>query len=172
MNLVVVVLLGVLWASILVPGVLRDRRRRSPSNSIDAFERSMGILANDLHARTPGHGSQTVATGRHVLVVADPARLARRPARLRTLRRRRQMLQGLALVTVLAALAAVVAGEWTVWLFAATGTALVAYVAVLARIRAREADARRTVRPLPAAADLRRGARRVAHRDAVADSPA
>lgn len=150
MSALVVVLLAVLWASILVPGLLRGRRHRSPASSIDAFERSMGILANDLRARLPG---SKPPPGRQVLVVSDRARLVARPARVRALRRRRRVLQALVVATLLSTVAAALAGGWTRALPVAPGVALLAYVALLARVRARELDTRRTLRHLPAGAD-------------------
>lgn len=179
MNLLVIVLLGLLWASILIPGVLRGRRQRSPHTSIDAFERSMGILANDLRRHVPGSAPPP---GRQVLVVDDRDRFARRPSRLRALRRRRQVLQALVLLTLLSGVAAAVAGVPGLAALGVSGTALAAYVAVLLRVRAREGDARRTLRYLPAPGRVGRGVRapgeevrspqRVASGDAVADSPA
>jgi hypothetical protein len=170
MSQVVVVLLGLLWASILIPGVLRDRRQRSPQNSIDAFERSMGILANDLRLRAPGT-SPGAAAGRSVLVVDDTDRFAGRPARLRTLRRRRQVLQALVTLTLLSALAVTVAGPVALPALAASGTGAATYLLVLLRVRAREGDARRTLRHLPPREERPRE-HRVASGDAVADSPA
>lgn len=169
MNLLVIVLLGLLWASILIPGVLRDRRKRSPHTSIDAFERSMGILANDLRRHVPGSAP---TPGRHVLVVDDPDRFARRPSRLRALRRRRQVLQALVISTLLSVVAAAVAGIPGLVALAVTGTALPAYVALLLRVRVREGDARRTLRSLPAREEERHPPRRVASGEAAADSPA
>jgi hypothetical protein len=148
MNLLVVVLLTVLWASILVPGAVRGRHHRSPTASVDSFERSMGILASETRGRI------TSPPGRHIMVVHDPKRLVLPPSgRARTLARRRMVLQGLiAAVTVTAVLALTVRGA-AVTAFVVTLVALVAYVAVLAQVKGAAEQARRTVRRLP-----RRGA--------------
>jgi hypothetical protein len=148
MNLLVVVLLAVLWASILVPGAFKGRQFRSPSASIDSFERSMGILASETRGRLTSS-----PPGRHILVVHDPARVVL-PAssRARTLARRRMILQALLAATAVTGLLAVVLGGAAVSAFAVAAAALIGYVAVLAQIKAAADQARRTVRRLPRAA--------------------
>jgi hypothetical protein len=147
MNLLVVVLLTVLWASILVPGAVRGRHDRSPSASVDAFERSMSILASETRGR---FGPSP--PGRHIMVVADPPALVHgRAHRGRALARRRAILQGLAVAVATTGLLAVVSGGVATVLFGAAASALVAYVGVLTHLKARAEQTRRTVRRLPAA---------------------
>jgi hypothetical protein len=143
MNLLVVVLLGGLWASILLPGALRARRHSSPVSSVDRFERSMGILAPDRL------GSGQPRTGRHVLVLADPAHVALGSSRARTLRRRRLMLARLGGGTLVTGLAALLLGGLFTVLFAACAGVATGYVALLVHLRNGELDTRRTVRRLP-----------------------
>jgi hypothetical protein len=145
MNLLVVVLLTVLWASILVPGAVRGRHSRSPTSSIDSFERSMGILASETSGRLTG-----TPPGRHVLVVHDPARFgARTSRRARTLARRRVVLQALIGAVGVTGLLAVAVGGAAVTALIVSAAVLAGYVAVLAQVKASAEQARRTVRRLP-----------------------
>lgn len=143
MSGVVVVLLGALWASILLPGVLRDRRSSHGFGSVYEFERSMQLLAT----RPPSAVQKR--PGRHVMVLDLPDRRAqagtRRPD---ALHRRQQVLRGLAVAAVaMTALAASVGG--VLWALAGlTVVALGAYVAVASRVQYREA-LRGKVRRLP-----------------------
>jgi hypothetical protein len=151
MNLLVVVLLAGLWASILLPGALRTRRDASPMNSIDQFERRMEMLAPDrLAGRTLG---QRPPSGRHVMVLDDAVAVTRAGTsagtRARTLRRRRAMLVRLAAAVASTGLLAVVVGGPMNLLFAASFAVTGGYVAVLAQLRSREVDTRRVVRRLP-----------------------
>jgi hypothetical protein len=145
MNVALLVLLLVLWALILGPGALRGVQGRSPTASVDAFERSMGILASDrsAFARTPG---------RHVMVVHDPrAVVAPRSSRRRTLERRRLILQWLAAAVVATAILGVAAGGVALAAFWVSAAALVGYVGLLLHLRSRAEHTRRTVRRLPVA---------------------
>jgi hypothetical protein len=159
MNLTVVVLLGALWAAILAPALLRGRGGRSPAATIDSFERSMGILASS-RLGTPG------VPGRHVMVVHDADRLTGRRARTHTRRRRRQVLQALALVVTATGLAAAVAGGAAVIAFGVAAAAFAGYVVLLLHLRA--GDRRSRVVGRIATADAPRArpvsARRVADR--------
>jgi hypothetical protein len=150
MSLLVVVLLAGLWLSILLPGTLRGRRGSSPMNSIDSFERSMGMLA--LRSTTPLQpglriGKSPVA-GRHVLILHDPGTIARSGPRTQVLRRRRMVLRRLiAAVAATVVPALVFGGAW--WApFALAGTALCGYVALLVHLAGRAAEARSKVRVL------------------------
>ena len=58
MNLVVVGLLIGLWAWVLLPGLLRERRNSSPLETVSRFERSMDTLAQT---------GMEQAVGRHVV---------------------------------------------------------------------------------------------------------
>jgi hypothetical protein len=144
MGILVVVLLGGLWASILLPGALRSRRNSSPIDSILAFERDMSLLA-------PRRGDQR-RPGRHVMVLDRPASLTGR-VRPDVLARQRLALLGLAWATVLAAVLALVFEGVFVALFVLMGLALAAYVTVLRRRQARAAEVRAKIRHLYRAPD-------------------
>lgn len=151
MNLVVVALLAVLWAAILLPGVLREHRSRSPLTTVDRFERSMVILARrQAGARAPARRQR----GRRVLV-ADPRELTEAATRARAVRRRRRTVGRLAGAATLAGILAVVLGDPFWWLLASAVLGLVGYLALLARNQANEAEARRKTRHLrPRTAEL------------------
>lgn len=147
MNLLVVVVLAGLWALILLPGLLREHRSRSPLATIDRFERSMGILAK--RQRGAGmSGTRRRSPGRQVLII-DPHRLTGASNRARVLRRRRQTVLRLAAAAAVAGLLALALGGLFLWLFTAAATGLLGYLAMLARIRANEAEARRKTHHLP-----------------------
>ena len=140
MGWLVVVLLGGLWASILLPGALRARRGTSPLDSISAFERSMSLIAPLQHERPPG---------RQVLVLADPGSVTGHSHRARVLARRRSVLRALAgAVVVTGALAPSVGGPFPL-LLAASVVVFAGYVVELRRQRHRRLEARAKTRRLP-----------------------
>jgi hypothetical protein len=144
MGILVVLLLGGLWALILLPGALRSRRNSSPIDSILAFERSMNLLA----PRRPGERRP----GRHVMVLDRPASLTGR-VHADVLARRRLALVGLAGATLLAAVLALLFGGVFEALFVVVALACAAYVAVLRRRQARAAEIRAKIRHLHRAPD-------------------
>lgn len=143
MSFMVVVLLGGLWASILLPGALRARRDASPMNSIDSFERSMDMLA--LHSGT----RLSRPPGRHVMVLEQPAAVTRAGDRTRMLRRRRQMFVRLVAGTAISGALSLLVGGMLLYVFVAMATALSSYVALLVQLRARQEQVQRKVRRLP-----------------------
>lgn len=177
MSVLVVVLLGGVWALILLPGPLQARRLGSPLNSIDAFEQSMSRLAPP---RTPPGG--------HVVVLGHPDRDGRRqptpmpgrapqpappqtrvpratgppPPSPQTLERRRQVLATLAGATALTGVLGLLVGGMMWVLFVLAYAALSAYVALLVQIRSRREEAREKLHylaPQPAMAPLTSGVR-------------
>ncbi|MDQ3538019.1 MAG: hypothetical protein M3415_04365 [Actinomycetota bacterium] len=144
MGILVVILLGGLWASILLPGALRSRRNSSPIDSILAFERSMSLLA----PRRPDERHP----GRHVMVLDRPASLTGR-VRADVLARQRLALFGMAAATVLSAVLALAFGGAFVALFALVALAFATYVTVLRRRQARAAEIRAKIRHLHRAPD-------------------
>ncbi len=144
MGIIVVLLLGGLWALILLPGALRSRRNSSPIDSILAFERSMSLLA----PRRPGERRP----GRHVMVLDRPASLTGR-VRADVLARRRLALVGLAGATLLAAVLALLFGGVFEALFIVLALVFAVYVAVLRRRQARAAEIRAKIRHLHRAPD-------------------
>ena len=140
MNLAVVVLLGGLWASILLPGVLRARRDHSPLNSVDSFERSMSMLAT--HLKTP--------PGRQVLVLEDPASVSGELSRARVMRRRRAVLYRLVVAVLASTTLAFLLGGGVFWAAPAVAAlALAGYLGLLAEDHARRVEQSRKVRRMP-----------------------
>ena len=143
MNFLLVAMLAGLWIWLLSPGVLRDRRSRSPLASVDHFERYMDTLAP----------------------LSDPSVP---PPYARAVPRSAQRRRALVLSRLLAALAlalpiALAFGGWTWVLPAVAGALVVAYVAALAVYAHRVRLAAR-VRPLP-----RAGAHADSHPESTAD---
>lgn len=132
MNVLLVAMLAGLWIWLLSPGVLRDRRPRSPIASIDSFERYMDILAP--LPSLPAPGPQGVV---HV------TRRGRTPAQ-----RRRIIVSTLAAALTIALLVALIFGGRAWWLPASSATLLAAYVGALAEFQ-RRAELRARVRRLP-----------------------
>lgn len=130
MNIVLVVLLGGLWAAILLPRLLRERRESSAFGTVGAFERSMVRLGGGVPPRT-----------------AAPGRALAGPSALQ--RRRQQVLQALGGAAAFSFLVALAFGGWFLWLLTVMFLgALGLYVALLREL-AQEAALRRKVRRLP-----------------------
>lgn len=168
------VLLGGLWALILLPDAWRERRYGSPANSVVAFEQSMSRLASTprmpgghvVVLERPDRVGESSLSGRPVVppqpMAVPPPRPVTRPRRPaaprpspQTLQRRRQVLG----VLLAATLVTGIAGLWTggaAWLlFLLAYVALFGYLALLAQLRARRDEARSKVRHLPPAAAAR-----------------
>lgn len=177
MSAMVVVLLGGLWALILLPGAWRDRRYGSPINSVDAFEQSMSRLAPP---RTPpgGHvvvlgrpdraGYSSPVTSPALGPVPTPRARPRprsgpgRPPSPQTLQRRRQVLGVLLAATALTGIAGLWLGGLAWLLFLLSYGALFGYLALLAQLRARRDEARAKLtylRPPPGQRPLTSGVR-------------
>lgn len=135
MHLLVIALLIGLWAWILLPGLFGARREASPLNSIDAFERSMVLLAPGWqHPDDPEYAA---------------ALLAHHRRRARVVRRRRELLARLVAAVSVALVMALVAGGVAWALLALACAALGGYILLLLQVQAREDEARRKVRRLP-----------------------
>lgn len=92
MTLLVLVILGVMWAAVLLPPWLRSRSEHRPSDSIHSFRRHLSVLERS----GPVAASVRTASGRPLASV--PPRLTA-PMSIRTARkRRRDILTGLAVV--------------------------------------------------------------------------
>jgi hypothetical protein len=149
MGFVVVVLLGGLWASILVPAAVRSRRESSPIHSVDLFERSMGMLAPTKPTASVAGSRQL--PGRYVMVLERPGQVARGRMPSPALERRRTVLTRLLAAVPGCGLLALVAGGIFVTIFWLSVLALGGYVALLVQIQARRADAAAKLRRLPTA---------------------
>lgn len=140
MSVVVLALLGGLWASILAPRALRAWRQARPMVSVDSFERRMSVLSSARSTRP--------AERRDMLAPARPTDSGPAARQARVAARRRTVLATLAVATVNLAAAALLFGG-ALWVpFALAVLALGGYVALLARLQARRMEARRTVRRL------------------------
>lgn len=145
MSSLVIVLLAGLWASILLPGLWRERRGSDPLTSITSFERCMHLLA----PRTaPSPARQQ--PGRHVMVLEEPSRVdPQRPASAaRLARRRRAVLQWLLALIPATAVVALLLGGLAWGLPVAAGVLYGGYAAEDRRLR-RRARYRSRVRDLP-----------------------
>ena len=143
MNLVVVGLLIGLWAWVLLPGLLRERRNSSPLETVSRFERSMDTLA-----QTGMEQPAADVSGRHVLVLEDAERVVSGHARSRPELRRRALLARVGFVVVAAAVTGVVAGGlWWIPL-AIVAPLYLLYVAAVVRLERRLAQQREMLHDL------------------------
>lgn len=144
MSFVVVGLLVGLWAWVLLPGLLRERRNASPLESVNQFERSMDTLAQTGAAERPG-GDET---GRRILVLGDAERVVSARARSRAeLRRRAMLARGGFALAVATVVGLVLGGAW--WIPAGVvGAAYGVYVGMVGRIEQRLAQQREMLHDL------------------------
>lgn len=143
MSFVVVGLLIGLWAWVLLPGLLRERRNASPVDTVDRFERSMDTLAQT--------GMDQAAAGggaREILVLGDPERIVSARARTRAELRRRAMLARGGFLVAVAAVVGVVLGGWW-WVPAGVfGAGYLVYVGFVVRLERRLAEQREMLHDL------------------------
>ncbi len=130
MGYAVLVVLAVVWAMGLLPGILR--RHHSVEHTVTAFSRSMALIAPHSHQ-----------AGRRVLVLDDPESLAGSSRRGLVRQRRRQAVQNLGLGTVFVVFTAGALGFWPVSLVAALG--YLGYLLALREVQHREEQRRRKV---------------------------
>lgn len=150
MSVVVVVLLVVLWAWILLPGAVRERREASPAVSVSRFEGTMARLARanrirpgrDL-SREPQTLAEKIVAARHVEagVASDPAAWAAR--------RRRHVVGVLGGSSTLAFLLGRTVGGPTWVLFWTVAALMAVYIGLLAHrwVRVSREEAIPLVRP-------------------------
>jgi hypothetical protein len=146
------VLLVLVWAGLLVPGVLRSRNA-SPHATVGGFERAMDVLRSDARG-TKG--------GRQVLVPRDAGRIVERPGMVGDAGRGPHRSRGAGPVvarrliwflrclvaSVVTFVVAVVAGGWF-WLpFVVSAGLTTVYVAVLRHLKLQRDEARRVVSDL------------------------
>ena len=143
MNLVVVGLLIGLWAWVLLPGLLRERRNSSPLDTVNKFERSMDTLA-----QTGADQPSADLSGREILVLDDAERVVSGHARSRAEVRRRALLaRGGFVVVAAAAAGAVGGGLWWIPL-AVVGLLYLLYVVAVLRLERRLAERREMLHDL------------------------
>ncbi len=139
MNLLLVAMLGGLWAAILLTGVL-GRRPRSPIASVDSFERLMDTLAPLQQMTTPDDADDGPAW--------RPPQPPAPPPRVVALHRRQQVFRALAAAVPGALAVALLFRGPAWWLPVLAVAALLTYSALLVRLRRRTAERRQVVRPL------------------------
>lgn len=125
MTLLVVVILAVIWAAVLVPPYLQNRRESRPADSISTFRNQLSVLERRASSVQPGVLAQP---GRVVSPVRSPARVARMEAK----KRRRDILVTLLAAAGLTLLLGLLAPS-VLLLHLVIDVLLAAYVALLVR---------------------------------------
>ena len=139
----VLLILAVIWAAVLVPPWLQNRRENRPSDSIASFRQQLSVLQR----ATPGHPGTNPRVARFAGDVAVAARhAAMRRAEIRK-RRRDVFLTLLGAAAVTLPMAVVLGGP--VWmLHLAVDALLLGYVAMLIQLQQRAAEREVKVRYL------------------------
>jgi hypothetical protein len=157
--MLVLTMLAVVWAVVLVPPFLRNRRDARPDNSVVSFRAQLSTLER----ATPGTSLRPMAPTRSGLRPTAPLGMNRSDAK----RRRKDVLLGLAAATGFTLLLALVLGSTlAILLFVASAGSFGAYVYALVQIQRRtiERGAKvrvlvpRTARPRPITPTLARSA--------------
>lgn len=128
-------ILGVVWAAVLVPPILRSRREGRPSSSVVSFRAQLSTLER----ATPG-SSLRLDTGSRGAVLSTP--------RIDVKRRRREVLVALLAATGVTFVMAVALGGPALMLFLGTAGACGAYIFALRQIHLRQLERRTKVRQL------------------------
>jgi hypothetical protein len=150
MTAELLVLLGLVWAVLFLPGAVRAHNT-SPHVTVGGFERAMSVLRSE---------GQRRGGGRRLMVPDDPARIVARPAHEGSpavtappsedpvvTRRRTWFVR--ALLACVATLGLALLLQGAAWLlFLGTTAATAAYVAVLRRLKQQRDQARAVVREL------------------------
>lgn len=166
MNLVVVGLLIGLWAWVLLPGLLRERRNASPLETVSRFERSMDTLA-----QTGMDQPTDDSTGRPVLVLGDAERIVSARARTHAELRRRAVLARGGFLLAVAVVAGAVLGGWWWTPTAVVGVPYLTYVVLVVRLERRLSEQREMLHDLAAERERRQPPAAPEH-DAAAVEPA
>lgn len=139
--MLVLVILAAVWAAVLVPPFVRNRRDGRPDNSVVSFRAQLSTLER----ATPGTSLRTSPTGMPSGAPALPLVMTRSDAK----RRRRDVLIGLLGATGLSLLLAVaVGGTLMTLLFLASAGAFGAYTYALRQMKVRTMERVAKVRPL------------------------
>lgn len=139
--MLVLVILAAVWAAVLLPPVVRNRREGRPDNSVTSFRAQLSTLER----ATPGTSLRTVAPGSSLGAPMVPSAMNRSDAK----RRRRDVLVGLLGATAFTFLLLVlVGGTGITLLFLASASALGAYVYALRQLQVRSIERVAKVRTL------------------------
>ena len=143
METLFIVCLAIVWASVLVPPMLRKHREGRPSSSVSSFRRQLSTLER----ATPGTSLRPMVPYQPTPIpgAAGPGRMTRS----QVVRRRRDVLFGLAGATGFTFLLLLtVGGGFVMLLFLASAGSLGAYVYALVQLRKRAEEASAKVRVL------------------------
>lgn len=139
--MLVLVILAVVWAAVLVPPFLRNRRDARPDNSVVSFRAQLSTLER----ATPGTSLRTVPSGSSLGAPLVPIQMNRSDAK----RRRREVLVGLLAATGISFLLLVaVGGTLVTLLFLVASCSLGAYVFALRQLQMRSIERVAKVRTL------------------------
>lgn len=148
MTVVVLLILAVIWAAVLVPPALQNRRENRPGDSIAMFRNQLHVLER----ATPGFRERrpTPMASRPAMVrTGMPARAGSAPSRREVRRRRRDIFVTLLGGVVVTMGAAVLLGG-VVWaLQVVVDILFVGYVGMLIRIQQQAAEREMKVAYLP-----------------------
>jgi hypothetical protein len=139
--MLVLVILAVVWAAVLVPPFVRNRRDARPDNSVVSFRAQLSTLER----ATPGTSLRTLPSGSSMGGPLLPVPMSRSDVK----RRRREVLIGLlgaSAFTFLLVLA--LGGTLATLAFLASASGLVAYVFALRQLQVRSMERVAKVRPL------------------------
>ena len=143
MEMLAFVCLAIVWACFLVPPMLRRHREGRPASSVHSFRRQLSTLER----ATPGTSLRPVQPYRPAPMSTNS--FAPQLSRSQVVRRRQNILVGLAGSTAFSLLLALVAtSAFTILLLLVTGGALGAYVYALVQLRVRADEAAAKVRVL------------------------
>ncbi len=138
--MLVLMILAAVWAAVLLPPFLRNRRDARPDNSVVSFRAQLSTLER----ATPGTSLRTTAPGELV-----PPRISVPMTRADVKRRRREVLVGLLGATGFSFLLVVAAGgTLATLLFLASAGSLGAYVYALRQLQLRAVERDAKVRVL------------------------
>lgn len=139
--MLVLIILAVVWAAVLVPPFLRNRRDARPDNSVVSFRAQLSTLER----ATPGTSLRSVSSPPPAAVATLPAPVSRPDVR----RRRRAVLVALLGATGSTfVLLFAVGGALVTVLFVASTVVLAAYVFALRQLKMRSIERVAKVRPL------------------------
>ncbi len=146
----VLLVLAIIWAAVLVPPMWRNRADGRPADSIKQFHRHLRVL----NSTEPTHLGRSVGapSGAHVMAPINyrrPAATRADARRRRSIERRRNILFTLAGTALGSLVLALLSVNMMLPLHLVVDVLLVAYVGLLARMRAISAERELKLRFLP-----------------------
>lgn len=139
--MLVLIILAVVWAAVLVPPLVRNRRDARPDNSVVSFRAQLSTLER----ATPGTSLHALSASSPMAALFRPVRMSRADVK----RRRRDVLVGLLSASGFSfVLLVALGGALATMLFLASAAGLGAYVFALRQLQMRSAEQVAKVRPL------------------------